>query len=162
MLLRTHVACASLLAFALSPSSSVLPSSAACILGAWLPDVDTHLPSIRPANPFSGPIRHRGATHSLIFLALSSILTFFLFSRSPFVADAPLLACFFSLGFTSHIILDALTRSPVYPLWPLRVALHLPPLAHLRGIRTGGDADRALWVLFTLTALCFLLYRFLL
>lgn len=141
MLIRTHLAVALALAAAGAPLHGLLPGTAGAVLGAWLPDIDLHLSPRGPtANPFAGtPWRHRTATHSFLCLAALTVGAFELARPVP-----PTALLFFALGFLSHVALDACTRSPVFPFWPFMLPLHLPPLFHLRGVRTGGAGDRAL------------------
>lgn len=135
-------------AISLPVALSVSPLAAAGVIfmgmaGGVLPDyADLH-------SDFRRVLRHRGFSHSLFFVLLSSGLVYLILDALTLVDDprvrlhpellAPLLIAF-ALGIGSHLILDATTPSGIRPLLPFsEFRLHLLP----RGLRipTGGKRD---------------------
>ena len=145
MLLRTHVAAAMTFATLTAPQGALPYALAASVIGAIIPDLDTRFPHRAGGSPFTqSPIRHRGVTHSLAFVALTACGL----SLLPYPLTIP-----YTAGFLLHVLLDSLTRSPVFLLWPLNFPFHPPSVLHRRGLRTGGLADNLLCLLLILTFL---------
>jgi membrane-bound metal-dependent hydrolase YbcI (DUF457 family) len=111
-------------------------------------------------------LRHRGISHSLLFAAAVTGLTWFILSALSRVADArvrlhpelvaPLLLAF-ALGVASHLLLDAATPSGIRPLLPIsqfRLRI-LPP-----GLRilTGGAVDSFVHLVTSLVVMLGILY----
>lgn len=103
-----------------------------CLVASMIPDVDTHYTTIgRLTKPLSTIIYekygHRTATHSLIFLLLSSLI-FYLFSAE--------IAFFWFFGLLSHVVFDMTTIAGVQFFYPNLTRCVLPANPTLR-IRTG-------------------------
>ena len=111
-------------------------------------------------------LRHRGISHSLLFAAAATGLTWLILSALSNVADArvrlhaelvgPLLLAF-ALGVASHLLLDAATPSGIRPLLPIsqfRLRI-LPP-----GLRilTGGAVDSFVHLVTSLVVMLGILY----
>lgn len=121
-------------------------------VASLLPDID-HVGSYLgrrlwfisyPLSPF---VSHRGVTHSgLIVLAMITAAYYFLPEpRTSILANWVAAGI---TGYTAHIIGDAMTRSGVPLLWPLKYRLRLPP-----GIKTGSIGEGATVIgLFVLTS----------
>ena len=161
---RTHLAggLASLAVIPFAPSSTSL--ALGCVfaaLGSLLPDLDAResklsnvqIVGVAPLKPLawvvSRRLGHRGPLHSLLALLVVTVgislpLSLFL---------DPLAGIGLSLGFASHILLDACTKSGVPLRWPElgRVRL-LPP--RLR-FTTGSMAEDILFLLLALLAVTY-------
>lgn len=158
MLLRTHTTTGALLALSSAPHGLAAACLVAGIAGAVVPDLDTLPFRSTAGSPFArSPIRHRGLTHSALFLAalLPPVYVIARLTRDPVACTLA-----FGLGFVAHVLADSLTRSPTYPLWPSRLPLHIPPLFHRRGILTGGLADQALALALSLALAALAVPRF--
>ncbi|MFA6553609.1 MAG: metal-dependent hydrolase [Patescibacteria group bacterium] len=98
----------------------------------------------------SGIFGHRGFLHSLLLIAILSICAFLFLKQSL----AVVLVIIF--GYTSHIIIDMLTRSGVELFWPIRTRVGLLP-KFLR-VKTGGIIDTIL-LLAGAAGVIFFLYK---
>jgi inner membrane protein len=139
-------------------SSSLALAVVLAVLGALLPDLDAResklsnvqVAGVTPIKPLaqllSRSLGHRGPLHSLIALLALSILVSLPLSTllDPFAGIG------LSLGYLSHLLLDACTKSE-----PGRV--HLLPRS-LRVV-TGGSGEDAAFLLVTLAATSFLLLQ---
>ncbi len=125
MIWISHILFASLLSLSIFGDNplTIFVSS----LSSLLPDVDTEskirksLPGklfyyifFLPAALRKKDLRHRGLTHSFLFLFFLSLLCLAL---QPLVGTAIVLS--FLLGYFSHIVLDGFTKKGVQPLLPL-------------------------------------------
>lgn len=148
MLGRTHVtggmisACASLLLFK-QPAHSLPPPVALLalgmgMLGSLLPDIDhpesalgRQLPIVSDGT--SLVMGHRGGMHSLLMTCLVGAIAMF---GACFVYPSAscLLAASLTLGYLSHLVLDALTPSGIPFLWPISERRFSIPLAHTGGL----------------------------
>jgi inner membrane protein len=171
MLWRTHVlgGLSSLWLLEVLPHS-LLPDRIAVLavgaaFGALLPDLDAsqskikHLGAlgVQPFAPVSEAAHrlfgHRGFLHSLAGLLLLAALAL---PVALFVGFPPYLALL--LGYGSHLVLDACTKSGI-PLWPAsKGRFHLLPL-RLRLV-TGSHAEEIVFVLLASVALLLLLQQF--
>lgn len=130
------------------------------VLGALLPDLDAseskikHLkilgtnlkPFLLPAQVVHRTDQHRGLLHSLWGL---SLLTFITAPLMFWIGWAPIVALF--LGYASHLLGDAATKSGIRLLYPSKVRFHALPLP-LR-VTTGSLAEEALLPILALTVL---------
>lgn len=148
MLGRTHVAggmisaCASLLLFK-QPAQSLPPPVALLALGmgmigSLLPDIDhpqsamgRQLPIV--SDGVSLVMGHRGGMHSLLMTFLVGIAAS-IGLHFVYPSVAYLLAAALTLGYLSHLMLDALTPSGVPFLWPVNERQFSIPLAHTGGL----------------------------
>ena len=117
-------------------SSGKIIAIATAMLFSVLPDIDTVKSKAGKAlEPFSTVIsfvfRHRGFLHSFVFAAIVYFGIRYIFS--PAIATAAV------IGYSSHLLLDSLTKEGVMPLWPLSEM-------KLKGfIKTGGLAEKLLF-----------------
>lgn len=165
MMGRTHTLLGALSAGALLPSQSCDRLALWMALGAFgalLPDLDASdsrikrlsVAGVTPFAPLSVGLNrrfgHRGALHSLWGLGIASLL--FLPLGLFFGLDVPLAL---SLGYASHLVADACTKSGIPAFYPGRGRIHLLPRA-LR-LTTGSLAEEALLVALTLVLFALLL-----
>ena len=119
-----------------STNSEKIVAIATAILFSILPDIDmVKSKAGRHLQPFSTLIafvfRHRGFMHSFIFASVVYFGTRYLFS--------PAIAAAAAIGYSSHLILDSLTKEGIMPLSPLSKL-------RLRGfIRTGGIFEKVIF-----------------
>ncbi len=96
---------------------------------------------IRPFVPiamvFSTIFGHRGALHSLLAVVIVAGASTFLI---PYVGAAGLVVII--LGYASHLAADAMTKSGIEFLWPLKMRFGLLP--HFIRVKTGGILDTLL------------------
>ena len=98
-----------------------------------LPDMDTVKSKAgKTLQPFSTVIsflfRHRGFLHSFVFAAIVYFSIRYIFS--PAIASAAV------IGYSSHLVLDSLTKEGIMPFWPLSKM-------KLKGfVKTGGLAEK--------------------
>ncbi len=153
MMGRTHALLGALTAGALLPSGSPDRLALWMALGAFgalLPDLDASeskikrlsLAGITPFAPLSVGLNrrfgHRGALHSLFGWAIASLVFLPLGLWLSFV---PLTL---SLGYGSHLVADACTKSGIPAFYPHRGRIHLLPRT-LR-LTTGSLAEEAFLV----------------
>lgn len=133
------------------------------ILGSLLPDLDAResrlsnvqIGGVTPMKPLAHVLNrrlgHRGAMHSLMALVALSVLV----ALPLALLLDPFTGIGLVLGYLSHLLLDAGTRSGIQLFWPdaQRVWV-LPP--RLR-ITTGSRAEDALLLLLSLATATFLL-----
>jgi inner membrane protein len=147
-------------------STSLVLAILFALLGSLLPDLDAResklsnvqIGGVTPLKPaawlLNRSLGHRGAMHSLLALLIVSLifslpLAFFL---DPFAGVG------FALGYLSHLLLDACTKSGVPLYWPDNKRVHLLPKS-LRFV-TGSTAEDTLFILLALIAAGFLLLHF--
>lgn len=105
------------------------------LFATLLPDIDSknsklgHYKIFRIFNLFT---KHRGITHSLIFLAVISFFIF-LFSKEILLA--------FVLGYVLHIFCDGFTREGVTPFYPSKKRIS-------GWIKTGGITEIFIFIVF--------------
>lgn len=136
MLFKTHLAIALffiLLFFQYIPNPIVFLPVA--LIAAILPDIDNksskigHHKIFRIFNFFS---KHRGIIHSLTFLFIISGIIFLIYKE---------ILLPFALGYSLHLLLDAITLNGIRPFYPLNFKI--------RGrIRTGGIIEKLAFVSF--------------
>lgn len=132
------------------------------LLGALLPDLDapqSRLSNTRiagmqplrfPARLLNTTLGHRGALHSFVGMFLACGLV----SLPLVVFGLAGLALGIGVGFLSHLLLDAITRSGLPLLWPSPKRLYLAP-AWLR-VSTGSRAEELVFALLAGTDLLLL------
>ncbi len=136
------------------------------VLGALLPDLDapTSLlqtlrvggmrPLVLPARVLNRSFGHRGATHSLLALIIVALLA------APLLGLEPLAWLGLVLGYLSHLLGDACTKSGVPLFFPRRQKVHLLPKP-LR-LSTGSLAEEGVFALVAMLAITLLLRHLLL
>ena len=117
------------------------------LIASLMPDIDSTKSFIgnrwyfRPMQWF---MKHRGMLHSLSFCILASLGISFLFPESAFP---------FFLGYSSHLMGDAITKEGIRPLWPFE--------GEIRGrIRTGGRVEVIALLSLVVINLCLLAFIF--
>lgn len=104
---KTHALAGACTALALHATGAEVIMAA---FGALLPDVDTAQSMVgKHAKTFAKLLPHRGPTHSIIMLVLSTFV-------NPWLG----------LGVLTHIILDMTTSAGVKLLWPWDKKIRLP------------------------------------
>ena len=133
MVKSTHIAAG--LAFAVICSCSAPETILVCV-GSVLPDIDTKASFLGKKVPFlSGFLKHRTFTHSLVFCALSALVSPYLF-----------------LGVLSHIIMDMCNPKGVQLFFPLWDNIRFPIINHL--FITGSKAEKILrYLLYIVTGI---------
>lgn len=123
MTYKTHIAGGVLLT--LSLSSFLYPSSlgevallyGCAVVGSLLPDIDHPNSKINKYNPFASImvrlIKHRTLTHSLLWIAIVSLIGVMLKFNTWAILGL-------NIGILSHLILDMMTVSGVPLLYPCR------------------------------------------
>jgi len=145
MIKRTHLAIAfGLMLYFLPIMNKKLIFMPVVLIAALLPDIDS--PSSAYGHkwywrPVQWASKHRGVLHSLTFCFVVSLgLAFFI----------PVLAFPFFLGYSSHLIGDALTQEGIIPFWPLKKEAKWI-------LRTGGKREMVVFLaLLGIDALLFL------
>jgi inner membrane protein len=121
------------------------------VIGSKLPDIDIPESVIgketRPvSNILSVFFGHRGFFHSLLFVILFSFVLFLL--KIPYVFIIA-----FSLGYLSHLFLDAFTKSGINPLWPANI--------NLKGnVKTGSLSENILFLILCVMLIVLIIKNF--
>jgi len=144
MLLRTHLAVSLFFILLLFQQvQNPVLFAIVCLIATAIPDIDTkhskigHHNLFRIFNLFS---RHRGMIHSFSILAVISIALFLFYKEILFP---------FALGYSLHLIADAVTLNGIIPFYPLKFKI--------RGkIRTGGIIENFLFIIFFVSDLILL------
>lgn len=106
-------------------------------LATIIPDIDSRFSRIghyKIFRVFNFFMKHRGITHSFTFLAVISLLIFLSFKE---------ILIPFSLAYSLHLILDAVTIDGISPFYPLKF--------RIKGkLKTGGIIETILFVFFLL------------
>ena len=123
---KTHIAAGLAVSIALGLNA---PQIALAALGSILPDIDHSGSTLgKLIKPISRHIRHRGVTHSLLFLIASMFI-------SPYLA----------LGVMTHIVLDLLNPKGVELLYPWKKNIKVPIISKF--ITTNGIAEKIIFAL---------------
>jgi inner membrane protein len=170
MMWHTHAAIGASATWLLVPF--VLPDNSAiiavlmvfCVVGAMVPDLDAveskikHVKviNIKPLVPVSRAINrqfgHRGMLHSLRGWLIWTVL---IFPWSAAVGWLPVDAL--SLGYASHLVGDACTRTAIPLFYPQRKNYHLLPI-RIRVV-TGSEYEELFFVVFAMLSVCLLMTR---
>ena len=129
----THLASGLAIAGLIQPLTQTPVAFIGIVIGSILPDIDSHTSTLGQHIPIIPRIlKHRGITHSLIFLALCYILT-------PYLA----------IGVGIHLTLDFLNPKGIPLFWPVSKSIRIPFISKL--FPSGGVADKlmgaCLWML---------------
>jgi inner membrane protein len=136
------------------------------LLGSLLPDLDAResklsnlqIGGIAPLKPaawlLSRSLGHRGPLHSLLALFIVGVC----FGVPISWLLDPFAGVGLALGYLSHLLLDACTKSGVPLYWPDTRRVHLLP-KRLRFV-TGSTAEDGLFILLAIVAASFLLTHF--
>ncbi|MEG1254584.1 metal-dependent hydrolase [Clostridium sp.] len=99
-------------------------------MGALFPDIDLKSSYISKRYPFIAKYlgkkcRHRGFTHSLLFLLLLYLLCLFLIFISQWNIVIIALCYGFLFGYASHLFLDILTHQGIKLFFPVDLNIHI-------------------------------------
>jgi len=117
------------------------------VTATLMPDIDSKNSKIgrkKPARIINFFMKHRGIVHSILFLAISSVVIFFIWEKIllPFV-----------LGFLLHLVADSFTVKGTRIFYPSKI--------RIKGIiKTGGFAEFILFTLFCLADLLLIINKF--
>ncbi|MAG02880.1 hypothetical protein CMI42_06080 [Candidatus Pacearchaeota archaeon] len=129
MLIRTHVVFSvPLILVLLEYAENKLLFGIVVLIATILPDLDSGKSSFGRHlifRPFQLFTKHRGVLHSFTIAVLLSLLINYFW---------PLLGFGFFVGYSGHLILDALTREGIRPFWPLEFRVS-------GRIKTGGRIE---------------------
>lgn len=127
--------------------------------GALLSDIDMRGSHISKRFPliykiFGKRFRHRGFTHSLIFIGLIALIGEFVTTSSN---DNVVFTCIFSgilAGVISHICLDLITKEGVEIFYPVEINFSILP------IKTSSKTERNIGKILSLLVVFLIGYRF--
>lgn len=127
--------------------------------GALLSDIDMRGSHISKRFPliykiFGKRFRHRGFTHSLIFIGLIALIGEFVTASSN---DNVVFTCIFSgilAGVISHICLDLITKEGVEIFYPVEINFSILP------IKTSSKTERNIGKILSLLVVFLIGYRF--
>ena len=127
--------------------------------GALLPDIDMRSSYISKRFPllykvFGKRQKHRGFTHSLLFLGLLSLLGDLLLKLTDNNIVFTCLYCGILIGSISHIFLDLLTKEGVELFYPLGLNFSILP------IKTNSKLEKKIYKFLNLFTIFLLGYRF--
>lgn len=132
---KTHIAAGLAVSIALGMNA---PQIALTTFGSLLPDADHSGSTLgRLIKPVSRHIRHRGVTHSLIFLVVSMII-------SPYLG----------LGVLTHIVLDLFNPKGVELFYPWKKNIKVPVIS--RFITTNGIVEKLIFAALIVAAVLML------
>ncbi|MDD6489079.1 MAG: metal-dependent hydrolase [Clostridia bacterium] len=134
---KTHIAAGLAASIALGMNA---PQIALAAFGSLLPDIDHSGSTLgKLIKPISRHIRHRGVTHSLIFLAVSMFI-------SPYLA----------LGVLTHIVLDLFNPKGVELFYPWKKNIKVPIIS--RFIKTNGIIEKLIFALLIIAILLMIVF----
>lgn len=115
MMLKTHLAIGAFLTLLFLPSVMYKLVFVIVVMGCTLlPDIDmsqSYLGKRKFLRPLQWFVKHRGFFHSFtLTVAVSLFFAFYI----------PILALPFFLGYSGHLIGDALTSEGIRPFWPFK------------------------------------------
>ena len=136
---KTHAAAGIAAALALGTN---IPQLALAAAGSILPDIDHSGSTLgKHIKPLSKHLKHRGLTHSLLFLIVTSLI-------SPYLG----------LGVLTHIALDMLNPQGVKLFYPNKKSFKIPLFSSFA--KTGGKFEQLLFgLLIALSALILVCYQ---
>lgn len=138
MLLKTHLAITIFGILALINNvNNKFAFVAVALIATFIPDVDSRYSSVgrkRINRILQFFTRHRGITHSFVFLIL---ITFGILLFSNVIALG------FFLGYGLHLFADSFTKDGIKPFYPF-----FPKLKSSGGISTGGRIEIFIFILF--------------
>lgn len=150
MLLRTHLAITVFgILVLINNVNNKIVFAVVALIATFIPDVDSRYSSIgrkRINRVLQFFTRHRGITHSLVFLIL---VTFGILLFSNVIALG------FFLGYGLHLFSDSFTKDGIKPFYPF-----FPKLKSSGGISTGGRIEIIIFVLFVVLDLVLVFGKF--
>lgn len=134
---KTHITAGLAASIALGMNA---PQIALAAFGSLLPDADHSGSTLgRLIKPVSRHIRHRGITHSLIFLVVSTLV-------SPYIG----------LGVLTHIVLDLLNPNGVELLYPWKKNIKVPVIS--RFIKTNGIIENLIFAVLSVAIILMIVF----
>lgn len=96
-----------------------------CHIGSFFPDIDMKSSYISKRHPFlakhfGSKFRHRGFTHSLLFLIILFLVCKILITTTNGNVFVITLCYGFLAGYISHLILDLITKEGIELLYPIK------------------------------------------
>lgn len=130
-----------------------------CYIGSLAPDIDMKNSYISKLLPrvykcFGSKLRHRGLTHSLVFLYFLGEIFNSLIKYTDNNIVFILLSSGFFLGYISHLILDIITKEGIEIFYPITINFSLLP------IKTSSKTEKALCKVLHFICIFLLGYRF--
>jgi inner membrane protein len=128
--------------FLATSSSSYQPATLGAViiasyLGSLIPDADNAgsdiwhtLPLGHTVGKVTDPfLKHRNISHSLIGIILYAIILFFILKMMPAYWGISLMPVLISsvIGYSSHLLVDAITVEGIPVLWPWKRKFGIPP-----------------------------------
>jgi inner membrane protein len=158
---RTHLMGGLAILWILAPASAdtLAQATIAASLGALLPDLDAGGSNLSSASLYGRAslrplslllfrrLGHRGVLHSFLAWVVVTLMGGIL---SGLIAHTLALGVGLSMGYLSHLLLDACTRSGVPLFWPNPVRVHL--LLYRLRITTGSLAEDVVFALLALAS----------
>lgn len=134
---KTHLTAGLVTALAFGMNA---PQIALVAVGSILPDIDHSGSTLgKMIKPISRHLRHRGVTHSLLFLIAISFL-------SPYLG----------IGVLTHILLDIFNPKGVELLYPWKKNIKIPLISKL--FPTNGIGEKLIFSALILTAVIILVF----
>ena len=148
MLLKTHIAITifGILVF-LSSVNHKLAFVVVALIATFIPDVDSRYSNLgrkkinRVLQFFT---KHRGITHSFVFLILVTLGILFF---------SPVVALGFFLGYSLHLLADSFTKEGITPFYPIS------NIKSNGKISTGGKSEMIVLILFILLDLFLVVFK---
>src|SRR3989344_2067348 len=117
------------------------------LVSTFIPDIDSRFSTLgkrKPLRIIQFFIKHRGIIHSFTFLFLITLI---------FILFLPVVSLGFFLGYSIHLFTDSLTLTGIRPFYPSKKRVS-------GNIRTGGKTEILIFVIFLLTDLWLLSWKF--
>lgn len=169
---KTHLSAGLLVGAVLAVSSQDLNIASAAFtivaasIGSLIPDIDHPQSMISTSNKttriasasLSAVTKHRGFTHTLVFLAIVVGLCNYICTH--YFPQYSSLSAAICAGMLSHLLLDTLNEKGIMWLWPLSKHSF-----HVACVRTGSQAEKVLRFPLNIAASCcvvYILYKYLL
>ena len=169
---KTHLSAGLLVGAVLAVSSQDLNIASAAFtivaasIGSLIPDIDHTQSMISTSNKttriasasLSAVTKHRGFTHTLVFLAIVVGLCNYICTH--YFPQYSSLSAAICAGMLSHLLLDTLNEKGIMWLWPLSKHSF-----HVACVRTGSQAEKVLRFPLNIAASCcvvYILYKYLL
>lgn len=147
MLIKTHLAIIVFFILLLIPSvENKFVFVSIALIATFIPDIDSRFSKLgqrKIFRVFQFFVRHRGFTHSFIFLFLIT---------SFFVLFLPVVAFPLFLGYGIHLLVDSFSREGIKPFYPFKKTSS-------GKLRTDGRVETSIFVVFILADLFLLVFK---
>ena len=130
-------------------------------IGSLFPDIDQRKSDISKSLPiisklFGTKMRHRGFTHSLLFISILGLILGFIIFITDYNIIAISIAFGFLIGYISHLVLDLLTENGIEIFYPCKINFKLAT------INTGSKVEKFLNKTFKVLIWILIVYNILL